>query len=97
MREVVYHPRVPSEVREAYTYYTDIAHHLGEGFWDELAEAIDYAREFPERHHFDPSGFRRSNLKRFPFHFLFQVYPKHIRIIVVRHNRRHPGFGTRRI
>lgn len=30
MREVVYHPHVPSEVRKAYAYYMDISRHLDE-------------------------------------------------------------------
>lgn len=96
MKSAVYHPRVPSEVRDAYRYYAEISLDLAEGFWEELTDAIDHARSFPDLHHFDPSGYRRSNLKRFPYHFLFQIYPKHIRIIVVRHNRRHPHYGSRR-
>jgi len=96
MRIVVYHPRVPSEVREVIDYYDEISPRLADEFWAELTEAIDYAREFSEHHHFDPSGFRRSNLERFPYHFLFRVFPELIRVAVVRHNRRHPGYGTRR-
>lgn len=96
MRLVVYHPQVPSEVRKVIEYFDGISPKLADEFWDELTEAIEYAREFPERHHFDPSGFRRSNLKRFPYHFLFRVFPDYIRVTVVRHNRRHPGYGTRR-
>jgi len=96
MKPVFYHPCVPTEAREAYQHYLEISKHLAEGFWSELTEAIKDASSFPELHHFDPSGYRRSNLKRFPYHFLFQVFPGHIRIIVVRHNRRNPGFGSRR-
>jgi plasmid stabilization system protein ParE len=93
---VVYHPRVPSEIREINGYYDQIDPALANEFWEELLGAIEYARAHPERHHFDPSGYRRSNLKRFPHHFLFKVYPNQIRIIVVRHNRRNPSYGTRR-
>ena len=96
MKEVVYHPRVPFEVREAIAYYDEISPKLADEFWDELAEAIDYARRFPEHHHLDPTGMRRSNLKRFPYHFLFRLFPDRIRVTVVRHNRRHPGYGSRR-
>ena len=75
MKEVVYHPRVPSEVREAIAYYDEISPKLADEFWDELTQAIDYARSFPEHHHFDPTGMRRSNLKRFPYHFLSEYFP----------------------
>jgi len=96
MKEVVYHPRVPSEVREAIAYYDEISPKLADEFWSELTEAFDYARSFPEQHHFDPTGMRRGNLKRFPYHFLFRLSPDYIRVTVVRHNRRHPGYGSRR-
>jgi len=56
MRKVVYHPKVPSEVRKIIEHYNSISSALGDSFWFELAEAIEYAREFPERHHFDAQG-----------------------------------------
>jgi hypothetical protein len=73
MKKVVYHPKVPAEVRGFLEHYESISGDLGDSFWVELAEAIEYARNFPERHHFDRTGRRRSNLKRFPIHFLFRV------------------------
>ena len=44
MREVVYHPRVPAEVRTFLDHYDAISSELGDSFWGELTEAIDYAR-----------------------------------------------------
>jgi plasmid stabilization system protein ParE len=96
MREVVYHPKVPTEAREALAYYDDISPNLGDEFWEELTTAIDYARDFPERHHFDQTGRRRSNLEKFPYHFLFRVFDTHIRITAIRHHSRDPGYGSRR-
>ena len=96
MRAIYYHPSVPSEVREILAYYEGIATPLADEFWAELGDALRYAQEFPERHHFDPSGNRRSNLRIFPYHFLFRVFDASIRITAVRHNHRHPGLGTRR-
>jgi plasmid stabilization system protein ParE len=96
MREVVYHPKVPSEVRDYLLYYDCISPDLGDSFWAELTEAIESAREFPERHHFDRTGRRRCNLKRFPIHILFRVFPDTIRITAVRHNRQDPRSGARR-
>ena len=94
-KDVYYHPKVPSEVREIYDYYYDISEELGEDFWDRLIAAIDYAAEFPERHHYDlETKRRRSNLNRFPYHFLFRDFPDYIRITVVRHNKR--TIGTKR-
>ena len=96
MRTVVYHPKVPSEVRAFLDYYDGISSDLGDSFWKELTEAIEYAREHPERHHFDRTGRRRSNLNRFPVHFLFRLLPETIRIIAVRHDKQDPGYGSER-
>lgn len=83
-------------MREILAYYDDISEKLGDEFWNELKEALGYVREFPERHHFDPSGRRRANLKRFPYHVLFRVFESHIRVTVVRHNQRNPNYGSKR-
>ncbi len=52
MREAVYHPRVSAEVRAFLDHYDAISTDLGDSFWQELTEAISYAWEYPERHHF---------------------------------------------
>lgn len=96
MRVVLYHPKVPAEARQATDYYEAISPALGDRFWGELLEAIEYARQFPEHHHFDPCGLRRSNLKKFPYHFLFRTGRGFIRITAIRHNRRNPRYGSKR-
>ena len=88
MREVFYHRSVPKEVREILEYYESISPFLADHFWMELSEAIEEARKYPEKYHFDSSGRRRCNLKRFPYHFLFRVFESYIRITVVRHHHR---------
>lgn len=96
MRTVVYHPKVSAEVRAFLDHYDAISPALGDLFWEELSEAIGYARDYPERHHFDHTGRRRSNLKRFPIHFLFRIFPGVIRVTAVRHDRQDPGYGSKR-
>ena len=96
MRSTVYHPKVPKEVREIVAHYEQISPKLADEFWSELLAAIDYATEYPERHHFDLSGRRRSNLTQFPYHFLFRTFADCIRITVVKHHSRRPQFGSKR-
>jgi hypothetical protein len=50
----------------------------------------------PERFHFDPSGWRRANLEKFPYHLLFYEELDGVRIMTLRHDRRNPRFGLRR-
>lgn len=67
---------------------------LADAFWVELTEAFDCARRFPERQHSDSSGRRRSNLKTFPYHFLFRTSDAQIKVTVVR-NSRQPTYSIR--
>ncbi|BCX46968.1 hypothetical protein HAHE_08760 [Haloferula helveola] len=95
-REILFHSAVQKEIREILDYYEAISEALADDFWTELTEAFDYARSFPKRHHFDPSGRRRSNLKKFPYHFLFRTTDSQVKVTVVRHHSRSPIYGSRR-
>ena len=48
MRTVVYHPKVPAEVRAFLDHYDAISSDLGDSFWQELTDAIEYAQDHPE-------------------------------------------------
>ena len=96
MRFVEYHPKTPTEARKLLEHYDSTSLKLGDLFWNELLAAIERATEDPESHHFDSTGLRRSNLKRFPVHFLFRVKSDRIRVTVIRHNRRNPQYGSKR-
>lgn len=94
--ELIIHPRAAKDAREIASKYRAISEELYERFWDELEEVIDQVENHPERHHFDPSGMRRSNLQKFPYHVLFEERLNYNRIIVIRHHHRNPGYGLRR-
>lgn len=93
---VGYHPAVQKDVTGILRYYDAIDSRLEDEFWAELMAFVAAAAQHPERCHFDPSGRRRVNLRWFPYHFPFRVTAGGIRILVVRHHKRHPIFGTRR-
>lgn len=96
MRFVEYHPSTPNDANKLLDHYDLISTDLGDAFWNELLGAIERARQDPELHHFDATGLRRGNLKRFPVHFLFRVKEDSIRVIAIRHNRQKPSFGSKR-
>jgi hypothetical protein len=50
----------------------------------------------PGRYHVFKADLRRANLKRFPYRFLYRVVGDCVRVLVVRHNRRHPDHGLLR-
>ncbi len=63
------------------------------------AEFRQYAKAAVERPYSFPQHgeLRRANLHRFPHHFLYKIVNEiTVRVLVVRHNRRHPDFGLDR-
>lgn len=96
MKRLIFHPRAAKDAREIAAKYDAISNNLHDEFWEELDAAIAAIQLYPERHHYDPSGMRRSNLKKFPYHILFEERLECNRIIVIRHHHRNPRHGLRR-
>jgi len=93
---ISFHPLVRRDVSQAIDYYDSIGDSLGNEFWAEFTKLCESVESHPERFHKDVSGWRRANLKRFPYHLLFLPARPGIRIMILRHNRRHPKSGLRR-
>ncbi|HEX5219500.1 MAG TPA: type II toxin-antitoxin system RelE/ParE family toxin [Verrucomicrobiae bacterium] len=94
--KVEYHPAVEQDVAEALDYYDGVSPILGDEFKKELRHFINLAVANPGRFHPISSKFRRANLKRFPYHFLYREIPDGIRITLVRHHKRNPDYGAER-
>lgn len=96
--EVIYHPLVKIDVEEALSYYQSISERLGGEFHSELQDAIARLTSSPLKSHIVDNGFRRVNLKRFPYHLVYEVLPNRdqVRVMIIRHNKRNPKFGAGR-
>ena len=94
---VEYHPSVEQDVAKALRRYDDASLRLGEEFKAELRRVIAVAATSPERFHLLKPGLHRANLKRFPYHLVYRILTDGIRITLVRHHRREPGFGMNRV
>jgi plasmid stabilization system protein ParE len=94
--EVAYHPLVREDVIGILRYYRGVSRELADEFYNELRTTIDRAAENPVRFHVAGKGFRRANLSRFPYHVIYEVRAESIRVMIVRHNKRHPNFGMER-
>jgi plasmid stabilization system protein ParE len=92
---VAYHPLVESDVSEVLTHYAALSPRLAEDFKRELRHVIVQAAANPLRFH-SAGGYRRANLKRFPYHILYDVSGDTLRVMIVRHNKRHPRYGAQR-
>lgn len=91
------HRDVYSDVSEIMDYYERVAGaSLADDFYAELRGVIIKAANQPGRFRIYQRDLRRANLERFPYHFLFRVKDESLRVLVVRHNSRHPSFGMGR-
>jgi hypothetical protein len=94
--EVIYHPLVKRDMAEALKYYDSIATKLADEFEAELKALIENTAKNPLRHHLAGPGFRRANCARFPYHMLYEIHACGLRIMLIRHNKRHPNYGLKR-
>lgn len=67
-----FHPSVQQDVVTAIRYYDSINDSLGDDFWAKFEKVCLQVEAHPERYHFDPSGWRRANLEKFPYHLLLK-------------------------
>jgi plasmid stabilization system protein ParE len=93
---LAYHPQVQRDVNRILRHYDRISLRLGNEFWAEFTRIIDLVASKPQRFHSTQQGLRRANMRRFPYHVLFRENPGGVRVIVLRHNRRRPSYGTSR-
>ena len=94
---LVLHPQIHSDVHAIMEYYERVASpELADDFYSELRRFMLEAVERPESFSIRKRDLRRVNLQRFPYHFLFRIVGDAMRILVVRHHRRHPSVGIRR-
>jgi plasmid stabilization system protein ParE len=93
---VTYNALVQKDVNRILKRYDSISARLGDEFWSELTSKIEATAQNPGRSHLAGGDFRRVNLTRFPYHFLFRMLPGRIRITVVRHHKRRPAYGRTR-
>ena len=95
---LIYHRDVQRDVTAVLDYYDAVGGPaLGDAFFAEFMAHVALAMENPGRFHPVAGDFRRVNLRRFPYHFLFRVSGDTLRVLVLRHHQRHPEFGLSRV
>jgi len=94
---ITYHRLAVRDVRQILDHYeAEAGPVLADRFFAELPTTLERALANPS--HFPPMDglVRRANLPDFPYHFLYIETLWGIKVTVVRHHRRNPGFGLRR-
>ena len=94
---IEFHPETASDLNGAADYYLAIRPELAESFRNEIYETIERIKFDPRLHHPIRENIRRCFVHRFPFSILYRIIEEDlIRILVIRHHRRHPEFGVER-
>ena len=94
---VRFHKFVQRDVNSILKHYYSISDELAEAFWSEFNLYLSKIEENSQRYGFWKSTkFRRANLGQFPYLILYEDYPGLARILVVRHENRHPDYGLKR-
>jgi plasmid stabilization system protein ParE len=97
MPKVVFHRLVQRDMSGVMTYYTEeAAVSVGDRFFRSFLEVVDMALHRPKSFHTISPVLRRANVPGFPYHFLYRETADGIRVLVLRHDRRHPSYGLNR-
>jgi hypothetical protein len=95
--EILRHPKLAEDIRNAAMHYSTISDRVLSAFWRELDFLLISIENNPRIHHFDPCGIRRANFRRFPYHLLYAVDENVVFLVVLRHDKRHPDYGIDRL
>jgi plasmid stabilization system protein ParE len=94
---VEYHPQAAADLSLAVDHYNGLQPGLGDALRLEVYAAITRICSNPQRFPEMEGGMRRCFVHRFPYSVLFRCPAADIvRVLVVRHHRRHPNFGLSR-
>ncbi len=94
---IEFHPHTVSDLNSAALYYDKQRTGLGEELRAEVYAAIDKILANPVQFVVIKAGIRRCLVHRFPYSVLFRVvHDDLIRVLVIRHHRRHERVGIAR-
>jgi len=90
------HPDADKDIQAIFDRYDEISGKTAQNFREDLETALTKISNFPSMGHPDPTGFSRVNLKRYPYHVLYEEHRDIVRVMVVRHDKRGGTFGSDR-
>ena len=94
---VEFHPSTVDDVNEAASHYGRARTGLGAEFRAEIEAVVDRIARDPSQFPIVETHIRRCIVHRFPYSVLYRIVGTDlVRILVIRHHRRHPQFGLNR-
>lgn len=95
--KIIVHPSAAADVNNAAAFYSEQANkQLGLALITELEKATSLLSGNPELGTPWVSGTRRFVLRRFPFNIVYRLFPDHLFIIAIAHQKRRPSYWQRR-
>ncbi len=91
--KIEFHPFTIDDIIDAEAYYEEQRPGLSQAFRAEVLQAIEHIAENPLVYA-EVNGVRRALLRHFPFSIVYRILKNDtIRILLIRHHKRHPTFG----
>ena len=81
-----------SELADAASYYERELEGLGRRFWVEVDEHVAWIVQNPEVPRLRPGGYRRVNLKVFPYYIPYIIRDPVIWVLAIAHSHRRPEY-----
>jgi len=94
--KLTYHRAVQGEVDDACAWYDERKDHLGDEFFQEVARMLSAIAATPQAFPLANAGRRKAHLKRFPYTIFYRIHTDRVRVLSIRHDKRHPNYGAGR-
>jgi plasmid stabilization system protein ParE len=94
---LIYHPLAETELAEAARFYERKVPGLAKQFQSEFESCVARIVETPARWRTVHGDIHRFLMKHFPFSILYRVEGDTVRILVVKHHKRHPDYWKSRL
>lgn len=95
--KIIVHPAAGADLNNAAAFYSEQANRqLGLVFITEFEKAVSLLSGNPELGTPWVFGTRRFVLRRFPFNIVYRLFPDHLFIIAIAHQKRRPGYWNQR-
>jgi toxin ParE1/3/4 len=89
-------PEVRIEVSDAVIFYKQFSDELASDLLTKFYQGLEALVDDPLLLQADKHGFRKINLKRFPYKIIFKITTESIVVIAFMHHKRRPGYWRNR-
>jgi len=94
--KLTFHIAVQREVDEVCAWYDERKEHLGDEFFQEVERVLASIAANPQAFPQSSRGRRKAHLKQFPYTIFYRIHTDRVRILTIRHDKRHPNYGAGR-